>query len=400
MIELNSKQLEGLELAVARYKAGEKCTIISGYAGTGKSTLVKFIIAALEKEGIDPDKDVVYTSFTGKATQVLQKKGNKNVSTLHKLLFEFFPRADGTFYRRPVGLIPYKIVIVDECSMVPKDLLKRLASYNVHIICLGDPGQLPPIDKKDDNHLLDIPHVFLDEIMRQEEQSEIIKLTMDIRAGKPLNHFQGNEVQILDKEELTTGMLLWADQIICSTNATRVALNNQMRDLLGRGDAPEDGDKVICLRNYWETISEDEQPLVNGTIGYLKNSFTNFLKIPAYVTGGRLSQIDTVMGDFCSDDGVTEFKNLTMDKKMILEGEPTLNWKEAWKLSNNKKYMNSLPLSFTYGYAITAHKSQGSEWDNVLVIEEGFPFDKEEHKRWLYTACTRAAKKLVIIRKG
>ena len=400
MIELNEKQLEGLNLAVARYKAGEKCTIISGYAGTGKSTLVKFIIAALKDEGIDPDKDVVYTSFTGKATQVLQKKGNKNVSTLHKLLYEWFPRSDGTFYRRPVAYIPYKIVIVDECSMVPKDLLMRLSTYKVHIICLGDPGQLPPINKNDDNHLLDVPHVFLDEIMRQEEQSEIIKLTMDIREGKPLNHFVGKEVQILDADELSTGMLMWADQIICSTNATRVALNNQMRQLLGRGDKPEDGDKIICLRNYWETISEDEQPLVNGTIGYLKNSFNSFLKIPAYITGGRLTQIGTVIGDFDSDDGVTHFKNLTMDKKMILEGESELTSKEAWKLSNNKKYMNSLPLSFTYGYAITGWKAQGSEWENVLVIEEGFPYDKEEHQKFLYTCATRASKRLVIIRKS
>jgi exodeoxyribonuclease-5 len=86
--------------------------------------------------------------------------------------------------------------------------------------------------------------------MRQEEQSEIIKLTMDIREGKPLNKFIGKEVQILDKEDLTTGMLMWADQVICATNATRIALNKQMRDLLGRGDSPEDGDKVICLRNY------------------------------------------------------------------------------------------------------------------------------------------------------
>jgi len=400
MIELNEKQLEGLDLAVARYRAGEKTTIIAGYAGTGKSTLVKFIIAALADDGINPDEDVVYTSFTGKATQVLQKKGNKNVSTLHKLLFEHFPRPDGTFYRRPVSSIDYKIVIVDECSMVPKDLLKRLAAYPVHIICLGDPGQLPPINKEDDNHLLDVPHVFLDEIMRQEEESEIIKLTMDIRAGKPLNHFQGKEVQILDKEELTTGMLMWADQIICSTNATRVALNNQMRNLLGRGESPEDGDKVICLRNYWEVCSEDGQPLVNGTIGTLHNSFNSFLRIPAYISGGRLTQIDTVVANFKSDDEITEFNNLTMDKKMILEGEPTLTWKENFKLGKNKNYMNSIPLSFTYGYAITGHKSQGSEWDNVLVIEEGFPFDKEEHMRWLYTCATRAAKKLVIIRKG
>ena len=80
--------------------------------GTGKSTLVKFIIAALHEFGIDPEEDVVYTSFTGKATQVLQKKGNKNVSTLHKLLFESIPRPDGTFFRRPVEYISYKAYLL------------------------------------------------------------------------------------------------------------------------------------------------------------------------------------------------------------------------------------------------------------------------------------------------
>ena len=400
MIELNEKQLAGLDLAVGRYRAGCKTTVIAGYAGTGKSTLVKFIIAALSEDGIDPDKDVVFTSFTGKATQVLQKKGNKNVSTLHRLLYEHYPRPDGTFYRRPVASIPFQIVVVDECSMVPKELLNQLLKYKVYVICLGDPGQLPPVNKDEDNHLLDKPDIFLDEIMRQEEQSEIIKLTMDIRAGKPLNHYVGKEIQILDKDELTTGMLQWADQIICSTNVTRVSLNKQMRQLLGRGDAPEDGDKVICLRNYWDVASEDGSPLVNGTIGELSNSFTSFIKLPYYITNGRVNQIDTVISNFKSDDGITNFSNLSMDKKMILEGEPTLNFKESYKLSKNKKYQTSIPLSFTYGYAITCHKSQGSEWDNVLVIEEGFPFDKEEHIKWLYTACTRAAKKLVIIRKG
>lgn len=105
--------------------------------GTGKSTLVKFIISALPD--VKPNEDVIYTSFTGKATQVLQKKGNKNVSTLHKLLFESIPKPDGTFYRKPVDFIPYKIVVVDECSMVPKELLQRLVQYPVHIICLRRP---------------------------------------------------------------------------------------------------------------------------------------------------------------------------------------------------------------------------------------------------------------------
>ena len=396
-MELNDKQKQGLDIAVDRYKRKERYTVISGYAGTGKSTLVKFIVAALPN--INPDEDVIYTSFTGKATQVLQKKGNKNVSTLHKLLFESIPKPDGTFFRKPVEFIPYKIVIVDECSMVPKELLQRLIKYNVHIICLGDPGQLPPINKHEDNHLLDHPHIFLDEIMRQEAESEIINLTMDIRAGKPLIRYQGKEVQVLNKDELTTGMLLWADQIICAKNETRIALNNQMRDLLGRSGGPQDGDKVICLKNNWDIYSVNDNPLVNGTIGYLKDSFSTYINLPRQITSdGQPKKLDILTANFISDTE-EDYGILNMDKQLITTGVPGLDWKTSYKMGRNWRFQDKIPDQFTYGYAITCHKSQGSEWDNVLVIEEGFPFEKEEHKQWLYTAATRAAKKLVIIKK-
>ena len=396
-MELNDKQKQGLDIAVDRYKRKERYTVISGYAGTGKSTLVKFIVAALPN--INPDEDVIYTSFTGKATQVLQRKGNKNVSTLHKLLFESIPKPDGTFFRKPVEFIPYKIVIVDECSMVPKELLQRLIKYNVHIICLGDPGQLPPINKNEDNHLLDHPHIFLDEIMRQEAESEIINLTMDIRAGKPLTHYQGKEVQVLNKDELTTGMLLWADQIICAKNETRIALNNQMRDLLGRSGGPQDGDKVICLKNNWDIYSINDNPLVNGTIGYLKDSFSTYINLPKQITSdGQPKKLDILTANFISDTE-EDYGILNMDKQLITTGIPGLDWKTSYKMGRNWRFQDKIPDQFTYGYAITCHKSQGSEWDNVLVIEEGFPFEKEEHKQWLYTAATRAAKKLVIIKK-
>ena len=396
-MELNDKQKQGLDIAVDRYKRKERYTVISGYAGTGKSTLVKFIVAALPN--INPDEDVIYTSFTGKATQVLQKKGNKNVSTLHKLLFESIPKPDGTFFRKPVEFIPYKIVIVDECSMVPKELLQRLIKYNVHIICLGDPGQLPPINKNEDNHLLDHPHIFLDEIMRQEAESEIINLTMDIRAGKPLTRYQGEEVQVLNKDELTTGMLLWADQIICAKNETRIALNNQMRDLLGRSGGPQDGDKVICLKNNWDIYSVNDNPLVNGTIGYLKDSFSTYINLPRQITSdGQPKKLDILTANFISDTE-EDYGILNMDKQLITTGVPGLDWKTSYKMGRNWRFQDKIPDQFTYGYAITCHKSQGSEWDNVLVIEEGFPFEKEEHKQWLYTAATRAAKKLVIIKK-
>lgn len=394
-MELTQKQQEGLDLAIERFKSGERYTIISGYAGTGKSTLVKFIIAGLP--GINPEEDVVYTSFTGKATQVLSKKGNRNTSTLHKLLFESFPRPDGTFIRRPVTHIPYKVVVVDEISMAPKSLVSRLMDYHVYVIGLGDPFQLPPVEKDEDNHLLDNPHVFLDEIMRQAAESEIIQLTMKIRNGEPIPYIKGKEVQVIKKEELNTGMLFWADQVLVATNATRTKINDEMRQILGRGDKPEDGDKVICCRNYWDIEAQGGFSLINGTIGTINNSFTTFHQIPAYMFADRKpKKIDVLMAEFIGDCNES-YGVLGMDNKLILEGVKALDWKSEYRLGKSR-YQNIIPLEFTYAYAITTHKSQGSEWDKVLVIEEKFPFDKEEHARWLYTACTRASGKLVLVR--
>ena len=308
-MELNEKQKQGLEIAVDRYKRGERCTIIAGYAGTGKSTLVKFIISALPN--INPQTDVVYTSFTGKATQVLAKKGNKNTSTLHKLLFISHPRPDGTYTRIPVTTIPYKIVVVDEISMVPKSLIQKLASYRVHVIGLGDPFQLPPVNKNEDNHLLDNPHIFLDEIMRQEEGNEIIDLSMKIRKGEPIDYFKGKNIQIINKSELSTGMLQWADQILVATNETRKAINAQMRDLLGHTGDPEDGDKIICYRNYWEDECQGGSALVNGTIGTISNSYNSFVTIPGFLNKANYGiprQVATINCNVIEGDG-EEYSN-------------------------------------------------------------------------------------------
>lgn len=396
-MELNEKQKNGLTLALQRYKNKEKYTVIAGYAGAGKSTLVRFIIEELKTYGVK-ETDVCFACFTGKAAQVLLKKGNKNVITLHKLLYKSIPKESGGFVRIPNPSIPYKIVVVDEVSMAPKTLMDLLFKHDVYVICLGDPFQLPPVDKKEDNHLLDAPHIFLDEIMRQAQESEIIQLSMAIRENRPIEAFQGKEVQILNKEELNTGMLTWADQILVATNATRVSINTQMRKLLNFGEKPQDGDKIICLRNYWDCFSDNEEPLVNGTIGILKDSFLTKRYLPSIVksTDG-LSHIDLIVGDFISDSGMY-FHSLEMDKKMIDTGEFSLDWKTVYQLNRNPKTRDIPPLEFTYGYAITCHKAQGSEWDKVLVIEEKFPFDKIEHARWLYTAVTRSSEKLVLVR--
>lgn len=391
---LNNRQNEGLQLAIKKYLNKDKYCVISGYAGTGKSTLVNFIIQALADYGINPEEDVCFATYTGKAAQVLLKKGNKNVITLHKLLYEHYPRPDGTFFRKKRDYIPYKIVIVDEVSMAPKTLMELLFTHKVFIIALGDPFQLPPVDKDQDNGLLYQPDIFLDEIMRQAMDSEIIRLTLAIRQKEPIHYSHGKDVIVMPQKELNTGVLQWADQILVGTNATRISINNQMKQLLGRQDKPSHGDKVICLRNYWDDYADNMDPLVNGTIGYLENAFETYNKLP-YWTGNK--SIKIIRGNFISDSGA-KFKDLQMDEQQILTGERSIDWKTAFRLSSNWRTKHLVPMEFTYGYAITVHKSQGSEWDRVLVLEEKFPFDQEEHARWLYTACTRASEKLVLVR--
>lgn len=397
-MELTIRQEQGLRIALDRYKNRDKYTVIAGYAGTGKSTLVKFIISALSDYGIKPERDVAYATFTGKAAEVLRKKGNPNAITLHKLLYDHIPKANGGFLRKEKRNLEYKVVVVDEVSMVPKSMLDILLKHKIYVLFLGDPFQLPMIDKKESHNLLDHPHIFLDEIMRQEAESEIIQLTMKIRNGEKIDFSNGKEVMVIPKKELVTGHLLWADQIICATNNTRISINNQVRQLLGYEGLPKDGEKLICLRNYWDDVSTNgNAALVNGTTGIIKNAFENFRLVPMYIKIEN-HKVNFIQCDFIADGG-DEFTQVNMDKNMILTGEPCMTWKEAYNLNKYKKQLGEIvPKEFAFGYAITCHKAQGSEYDKVLVIEESFPFDKKEHARWLYTACTRAANKLVLVR--
>jgi len=385
---LTKKQQEGLDIAIRRFKENQKYTIISGYAGTGKTTLVQHIITAL---GVKQE-DVIYCAFTGKATLVLSNKGCKNTSTLHKLLyrarlnprtgkFSFFPRTSLEY--------PYKIVVVDEVSMVSKEIWDLLKKHQTHVLALGDPGQLGPIKATDDSGLLKNPHIFLDEIMRQEEGNEIIKLSMEIRKGESLKTYAGQHIHIIEKNELVTGMLEWADQILCAKNNTRVGLNNQIRQIQQRGEDPEVGDKIICLRNYWDTISDNETPLVNGTIGWI----TDIRKYLHPALGKYVLELS-----FETEFGET-YSNLLVDYKLIKENIPSLSKQEFFRFAKNPNTLSLIPKEFAYGYAVTTWKAQGSEWNNVLLFEEDFPYIETDHRRYLYTGATRASERLVVVKK-
>lgn len=391
MITLTNKQEQGLKIAVARYKAGDPWTCIAGYAGTGKSTLVKFIIAALN---LQPE-DVAYVTFTGKAASVLRHKGCPNAMTAHKLLYYSKRLPNGKFVFTPRTSLEgeYKVIVVDEISMIPKELWELLLRHKVYIIACGDPFQLPPINKNADNHVLDTPHIFLDEIMRQAEESEIIRLTMNIREGKPIQYQRGNEVQVVSPDDVVSGMYDWADQIICATNKKRLDINTYMRAAAGRGELPEDGDKIIACRNCWDIIdTTGENALVNGTIGYLDGLTFGTQEYPIY----GFPTVPVIRTGLRTDDG--GFDEIMLDQQALMTGKKFLTPEQEYQIYRRASLKGLEPIEFNYGYAITCHRAQGSEWEKVLVFEESFPFDKEEHARWLYTACTRPSEKLVLVR--
>ena len=390
---LTAKQEEGLKIAVERYRNNEPYTVIGGYAGTGKSTLIKFIIAALD---IHPD-DVCYIAYTGKAATVLQQKGCPNATTAHQLLYYAKPMPNGTFKFFPKSKIDYKIVVIDEISMLPRPMWEELLKHRVYIIAAGDPGQLPPVDKDMDNGILNNPHIFLDEIMRQAQDSEIIRLSMWVREGKPLGQFpcKNEQVQLISPCQVVDGMYSWADQILCATNKKRKFINNFIRQQKGYGSEPCVGDKVISLHNHWNYLSANGTwTLTNGSIGNLIYFYKEDFYIPKYI---KPDPITFMFANIELEDKDT-FNMIPIDYKALLTGEPALDGKQSYLLKKSNYSSINPPFDFTYAYAITCHKAQGSEWDKVLVHEEGFPFSEEEHRRWLYTAVTRAKNKLVLVK--
>lgn len=377
---LTKGQEQGLKIAVERYKNKKPYTVIAGFAGSGKSTLVQFII---DKLNVDED-DVVYISYTGKASLVLRSKGCRNAITAHKLLYNAKERPDGTYEFSPKKHLDeqYKIVVLDECSMLPEVMWKLLLSHKVHILALGDPEQLPPIEGN--SNILDSPHVFLDEVVRQAQDNPIIRLSMDIREGKWLEYGGTKECRVMPQDKISDKLLLGADQIICGKNVTRHFLNETVRKIKFGDDystIPVNGDKAICLKNQWQKLSDDNDPLINGLIGVMDN---------IELQSDKLYNPKMIMNFVSDSNGI--YENLHVDYKIFTDKEPTIN-KENWK-----KYPKSTrPYEFDYGYAITCHKAQGSEFEKVIVFDEWLG-DVEYHRRWLYTAVTRSSEKLIIVK--
>ena len=387
-MKLNEQQAQAIEaLRKWWYNGNKQVFQISGAAGTGKTTLIRYLINEIKLE----HDEVLFTAFVGKATLAMTRNG-LNAKTLHSaicyckdepvldengnVVTEYNRRVTKRVFTRRRKIDPrIRLIVVDEGSMVPAKMADWLLKFKVPIIVLGDLNQLPPVIG--DSFFLKEPDVVLTQIMRQSSESPIPYFAQNVlqNGTKCLSPGLqiGDKINVLSKADITPELLKDYDVIICGTNKTRNNLNTYIRErIYGRTqDYPVIGDKLICRENDW-TFSVDDVYLINGLIGY--------------VTDIDLESISdyTMKIDFKPEFMDNEFKNVTLDR-IYMGLSP-----------NDKRLYRSNYHKFEYGYAITCHLSQGSQYNRVLVFNESFG-TAEERRKWLYTAVTRAIDKVTIL---
>ncbi len=401
--ELTADQLEAEKLIEDWFLHSTKqIFVLAGYAGTGKTTILKHVVC--EKLNLTPDDSAAFVTPTGKAATVLIRSGIP-AATLHKLIYQSITEEKKielngkiitveklSFKRRDSIDKSIKLIVLDEASMVSDEVLYDLTEFGVKLLLCGDNAQLPPVEGL--NGFLTEPDCTLKTIVRQQLGNPIIKLSEMAREGKfiPYGNYGGSCV-VMSKRILTgekrKRALLHADQIICGTNKTRVQINDEVRKMKGLGQFPENGDKLICTLNNWETFIDSEMRfnLVNGIIGTVKQPFYDFEK-----SIGFIQFKPEFLEDFCPEA-------LPIDLGIFESGYYRYKRGDYFeKTDESGQAVSAFTLNrFEYGYCISCHKAQGSEFDNVIIFDESYAF-KEDKNRWLYTAITRAKKKLIILR--
>lgn len=363
------------------FKRSKKPFVISGVAGSGKTTVIRYLVNELNLD----DNDIAYMSFTGKAVDVLNQKSIP-ARTIHSTIYKCHPVEDPDTKRMVLKTTireePYlkKLFMIDEISMVSKDIMNDILSFGKPVICLGDHNQLPPIGENNCHEFVINPDVRLTESIRHNNGNAILDVannalkTHYLRKGKI-----GNNVRILTTP--TRDMLLNCDQVVVATNRKRVQLNNYFRKMQGididREPYPLRGEKLISKINNWQESIQSEKGygdlfLINGLVGYGLNDINphnDYLTFkPYYHDIAPFHSIKTEV-DFFTEEEINIHKSLYEDKKH----------------------------TFDYAYAITCHASQGSEFDHVVIYASDMWGSYDMRRKWLYTAITRAKKKLTII---
>lgn len=384
---LNAGQERALRQFRRWYKDSERQIFeLSGCPGTGKTFLVRRMI---EEIGLDLS-EVLFCTYTGKAAIALRKNG-LNGKTIHSALYiiEIIERKDD--HGRPilddegnpihdVKFIPRKklddniqLIVVDEASMVPEQFGMQICKFKIPVLAVGDLNQLGPIFGRP--FFLNHPDAILTEIMRQKKGSPIISIAQDILKGRYLkcgNYDEDGIVQIINIDDIKHLVnFKLHDAVLCGLNRTRIEFNKYIRKHVYGIDEPLPviGDKMICRKNNW-TREVQGIPLVNGLSGIIED-----IDIEKYMK-------NSMVINFQADDLPASFTDVKIDTRML----------------NKIKKPDDIDRSpydiFDYGYAITGHLAQGSQYDSVVVIADIARF--KNASRWMYTSVTRAINRLIL----
>lgn len=401
-VDLNEGQQECLKKLITWWKKGSRQLFeISGAAGTGKTTIIKYLIDAIDSLNTD---NVLFVALVGKAAMQMTKSGVM-ASTIHSAIYHPIEVDKRDENGKPIikeGRVvkeikfvkkkkldgDIKLIVVDEAPMVDKKVAKDLFSFEIPIIALGDLHQLPPVFG--DPVFLQTPDHTLTQIMRQKEDNPILELSQHIIHDPYIKLNPGtyqNKLMIIKRKEFFDHYLdafHKSDIVICGRNSTRDDLNTLIRKKyyqnhgvdLANCELPEIllGDKLICRKNNWN-VELGGINLINGLVGY--------------VTGiDYESKTKSLMNiDFRPEFLQRSFENLPINLKYFFGDRKTKDM--------IKSYPHTGEL-FEFGYAITCHLSQGSQYEKVIVLAERLG-DNEFYRKWLYTAVTRASDKLILI---
>lgn len=386
---------------------GKQTFYLAGVAGSGKSTLVEHIVRDLTGK-------IIYVAPTGKAALVMRRKGCPTATTVHRAIYtpagdppskelieklreeikRLYAMNEASASTKADCLVEQlnnaevarkrkgprftlnldselryaKLGVVDEASMVDGRMGADLESFGTKLLIIADPAQLPPVYGAGYFTSRD-PDVFLDEIHRQALDSPILQLADLARKGRSLPYGQigeGVDVRRYGDPSLEERALS-AEMILVGRNRTRHACNTKIRRLLGRAGepAPVQGDRVICLRN------NHDLGLLNGSTWNVERCLPDLEKMTALIEIKSSEDQDRVE---CST-----WLHPFMARELELEDLPRRDHDE-----------------FSYAWAITTHKSQGSAWNDVLVFDESRQFGKDA-QRHLYTSITRAVRSLTVV---
>lgn len=422
--------------------------LLKGYAGTGKTTVISTIVEHLK----DINKKYVLLAPTGRAAKVMANYSEKPAHTIHKRIY--FPKksSGGVSFTMQTNKFKNTIFIVDEASMISDsptessmyengslldDLIMYIYSgHNCKMILVGDTAQLPPVgmdvspaldmDKLSMNYNMEVPHIELDEVMRQEEKSGILYNATELREilkSHFIDTFQFQLRGFKDIVRLTDGYDI-QDAIhaaysnysiedtafIVRSNKRANQYNQQIRlKILDKESELSAGDFMMVVKNnyFWLKDSDDAGFIANGDIIEILEIFRivelygfKFAKVkirmvdyPNQIPLETILILDTVLSE--SPSLTYEQNNLLYQEVMKDYADENSQYRRLQKVKNNE-YFNALQVKFSY--AITCHKSQGGQWNTVFIEQPYLPdgIDRD-YIRWLYTAVTRAKDKLYLI---